>query len=103
MSTRDDPADRSAFEDRCLEHVLEYLAAGAPMREDMEGFGRRLRSLTLERTDDDAEIVAEMTLDDGTPLTERYSIWTYDKPGPSISAAEANQVGFMIAVGITDL
>jgi hypothetical protein len=103
MSAEAESLSRSAFEARCLYHVVRLLADGAPLREDMEGFGRHLHSLALERTADDAEIVAEMALDDGTPLTERYSIWTYDKPGPSTSAAEANQVAFMIAMGITDL
>jgi hypothetical protein len=103
VSADADAARRAAFEEECLEHVVRKLADGAPLREDMEGFGRHLRSLSLVRTSDDAEIVAEMVLDDGTPLTERYSIWTYDKPNPSLDTDEANYVAFMIAVGITNL
>jgi hypothetical protein len=92
------------FEDECLRFTRRYLADGAPMRDDMESHGRQLRSLALEREGDKkAEIVAEMILDDGTPLTERYDVWTYDSP-PSLSDPHAaREAAFMIAVGITNL
>jgi hypothetical protein len=100
---RTDPVLRAAFEDECFAYVQRSMADGASMREDMELNGRHLRSLTLERTSDDAEIVAEMTLDDGTPLTERYSIWTYDTPPNPNDPHEARQAAFMIALGLTKL
>ena len=69
----------------------------------MEGHGRHLRSLTLERGSGEAEIVAEIVLDDGAPLIERYPVWTYDTPPDLDDPHAAREAAFMIAVGITNL
>jgi hypothetical protein len=69
----------------------------------MEGHGRHLRSLTLHRANGAAEIVAELILADGTPLTERYDIWTYDTPPDLDEPGAARQAASMIAAGITNL
>jgi hypothetical protein len=105
VSTRDDTdaARRAALEEECLHITRRYLADDAPMRHDMEGHGRHLRSLTLDRESGVAEIVAELVLDDGTPLTERYGIWTYDSPPRLDDPRAAQQAAFMIATGITNL
>jgi hypothetical protein len=97
-------ADRRAvFEEECLRMTRGLLADDAPLRGDMEGHGRHLRALTLERGSGETEIVAEIVLDDGTPLTERYNIWTYDTPPDLNDAHAAREAAFMIAVGITNL
>jgi hypothetical protein len=97
---------RAEIEDECWRHVLILLADDAPLRSDMEGHsGRHLVSLRLDRSRGDAEIVAEMRLRDGSSLTERYGIWTYDTP-PQLHERHpetAHYQGFMIAMGISDL
>jgi hypothetical protein len=94
---------RTKLEEDCLEWVRRYLADDAPMRSDMENFGRHLVSLSLDRHDGKAEIVADMTLDDDTSLTERYDIWTHDRPPTLDETHGAREAGFMIAVAITNL
>jgi hypothetical protein len=99
----DDTARRAAFEDECLRTARRVLADDAPLRGAMEGHGRSLRSLTLERGDDDAEIVAELVLADGTPVTERYSVWHFDRPPDLADPHAAREAAQTIAVAITDL
>ena len=99
----DRTARRAAFEDECLHKARALLADDAVLRGEMEGHGRSLRSLTLERGDGDAEIVAEMVLADGTPLTERYSVWHFDRPPDLGDPHAAREAVFMIAVAITNL
>jgi hypothetical protein len=96
---------RAAFEDECLDWVRRYLADDAPLGGEMKGHRGRLLSLTLDRTSGEAEIVAEMVLLDGSPLTERYGIWTYGEPRPPTldEPHGAREAGFMIAMGITSL
>ncbi|WP_445147657.1 hypothetical protein [Baekduia sp. Peel2402] len=96
-------ARRAAFEDECLRGVRKVLADEAPLRGEMERHGRTLRSLTLERSDGDAEVVAEMVLADGTPLTERYSVWHFDVPPNLDEPFAAREAAKMIAIAITDL
>ena len=107
MSAADDDthehARRTAFEDECLRATRGILAEGAPLRGEMEGHGRHLRSLMLQRANGTAEIVAEIVLADGTPLTERYDVWTYDTPPDPDEPGAARQAAFMIAMGITNL
>jgi hypothetical protein len=103
VSTIDDPTRRAAFEDECLDETRQYLADDSPLRGEMEGHGRSLRSLTLVRGDGDAEIVAEVVLADGTPLVERYSVWHYDRPPSLDDPNAAREAAFMIAMGITSL
>ncbi|WCB91583.1 hypothetical protein DSM104299_00254 [Baekduia alba] len=103
MSATDDAARRAAFEDECLRATRAILADGTPLRGEMEGHGRHLRSFTLHRANDAAEIVAELILADGTPLTERYDIWTYDTPPDLDEPGAARQAASMIAAGITNL
>jgi hypothetical protein len=103
VSAADDDGRRAAFEDECLRATRGILAEGAPLRGEMESHGRHLRSLTLQRANGAAEIVAEVVLADGTPLTERYDIWTYDTPPDPDDPAAARQAASMIAAGITNL
>jgi hypothetical protein len=93
---------RVKLEEDCLQWVRQCLADGTPMRSDMENFGRHLVSVVLDRHDGKAEVVAEMKLDDGTPLTERYDIWTFDRPPTLDDPNGARDAGFMIAHAITD-
>jgi hypothetical protein len=74
------------------------------MRSDMEHFGHRhLVALSLDRGGDEAQIVAEMTLDDGTLLVERYGVWTYDRPLSLDDPDHPREAAFMIAIGISNL
>jgi hypothetical protein len=66
----------------------------------MEGHGRHLRSLSLQRV---GGAVAEVVLADGTRLTERYDIWNYDTPPDPGEPGAARQAASMIAAGITNL
>jgi hypothetical protein len=81
-----------------------YLADDAPLRGDMERFGHRhLVALTLERDGEKAEVIAQMKLNDGSPLTERYDIWTHDTPPVLDWPPAAREAAFMIAIGISGL
>jgi len=42
-------------------------------------------------------------LADGTPLTERYSVWHFDRPPSLDDPYAAREAAQMIAVAITDL
>lgn len=101
MSRDDDPAVRAAFEDECLREVRRVLADDSPFRHMMDGHGRSLRSLTLERSNGDAEIVVEMVRADGTSFAERYSVWHFERRPPAPTAPfAARETAGIIAVAI---
>jgi hypothetical protein len=96
---------RHRFEESCFDAVGTLLAEGSALRAEMEAQGERtLQSLSLERGDGDAMIVAKVTERDGSESTERYSVWNYDGPiaDPSDPRA-AQQIALSIATGISNL
>lgn len=96
-------ARRTAFEDECLHRLRDAFDRESPLAGEMEGHRGRLRSLTLERTADDAEVVAEILLNEGGTVTDRFSVWWHDTPPNLRDPHAAREAAFMILVGLTGL